>query len=163
MKKKNKIIAIGALITFLIYHGIDYQYNPNYEIIEENDEAFGRYSKGRIYIGDEEYLESLKDVNENDILVLDKRFNDNPFMKVYDSNIINNKEIRNEILEVLCRYEECYPSPWDRSIESMRVEWLMHNLSYFFDYESHRTRDVDLDNNDEHYYDNILLRKILKL
>ena len=163
MKKRNKIIALGALAALLAYHGIDYQYTPNYEIYDENDDAFGRYSKGKVYIGNTEYLESLKNINEDDILVLDHRYGENPFMKVYNSNIITDKEVRNEILEVLCEYEKCYPSPWDRTIESMRVEWLMHNVSYFFDYESHRTRDVDLDNNDEHNYDNILYRKILKL
>ena len=45
----------------------------------------------------------------------------------------------------------------------MRVEWIMHNISYFFDYERHRTTDVDLDNNDEKVYNNTILRKILKL
>lgn len=163
MKKKRKIIAIGAIIALLAYHGIDYQYHPVYEIYDQADDAFGSYSKGKIYIGNLNYLLNLENVLPDDILVLDQRDGEDPNMKIFNSNLISDKNIRNEILEVLQRYEEYYPSNWDRSIESMRVEWLMHNISYFFDYERHRTIDVDLDNNDEKVYNNTILRKILKL
>ena len=84
-------------------------------------------------------------------------------MKIITSYTITDKNIRNEILEVLCRYEELHPSPWDRSIESMRLEWLAHNISYLFHNQRHRTADVDLDNNDEKYYKKSIFNKILKI
>ena len=42
----------------------------------------------------------------------------------------------------------------------MRLEWLMHNLSFLFNYQQHRTEDVDLNNADEELYDNKLLQKV---
>ena len=161
--KKKKLALIGALAILLTYHSIDYQYHPTYEILEEQEDAFATYSEGRIFIGNGKFLKSLTDVNDKDILILDERNKEDPNFKIFNSASITNKNIRNEILEVLCRYEECFPSRWDRTIESMRVEWFMHNLSYFFEYQRNRTTDVDLNNNDENYYNNPILRKILKL
>ena len=167
MKKTKKIrkkaIILGAILALLTYHSIDYQYHPSYEILEESDEAFARYSKGRIFIGSKAYLAKLKDVGENDILVEDLRHSNDPNFKIHNSCLITDKNIRNEILVVLCEYEKCNPSEWSRTIESMRLEWLMHNLSYTFNYELHRTTDVDLNNNDEKIYDDILLRKVFKI
>ncbi len=169
MKKKNKKITIlrrtlivGALLALLSYHFIDFQDNPTYEIIEECDEAFARYSKGKIYIGNKEYLNSLKCINENDILVEDLRDSKDPDFKIHNSYLVTDRNIRNEILTILLEYEQRYPSNWDRTIESMRLEWLAHNLSYIFNYELHRTADVDLNNEDEKLYDNTMLQKMLK-
>ena len=164
-KTKRKLMAISAaLILSTTYMSIDHEYHPNYEIIAENPcGPFGCYSCGYIYIGSKAYLSSLTNLTEDDILVEDQRFSSDPNMKIYSSYRIDDKDIRNEILEVLCRYEECYPSPWDRTIESMRLEWLMHNISYYFDHQTHRTEDVDLDNNEQDYYDKPILNKILKL
>lgn len=164
-KVKRKLLALSAALAIATtYYSIDHVYHPQYEICADGTKAFATYSKGKIYIGSDYFLSSLKDVNEDDILVCDERFSkNNPNMQIYSSYRIDDKEIRNEILEVLCRYEECYPSPWDRTIESMRVEWAMHNLSYIFDHRRDHTTDVDLDNNDQEQYDNEILRKILKL
>ena len=168
-KKKNykrKLLAFStALILATTYASTDYIYHPNYEIINEEPRGpFGCYSCGYIYIGSKSYLKSLTNITENDILVEDQRYNrEDPNMKIYSSYKIQDKELRNEILEVLCEYEECYPSPWNRTIESMRLEWLMHNISYFFNHEQKRTQDVDLDNDEEKYYDNPILQKIFKV
>lgn len=159
----KKMLLMGALLGILTYHGIDYQYHPNIEILDQDDDAFARYSKGKIFIGSQDYLDKLKNVGEYDVLVLDEREGEDPDFKIYNSYLITDKEVRNEILEVLCKYEECYPSDWDRTIESMRLEWLMHNFSYVFNYETNRTTDVDLNNKDEEVYQNPLLRKIFKL
>ncbi len=161
--KRNLLAASAALVILASYGSIDYEYHPNYEIVDEICGPFGCYSCGNVYIGSRNYLRSLTNITENDILVEDQRFSADPNMKIYSSYRITDKDIRNEILEVLCRYEECYPSPWDRTIESMRLEWTMHNFSYYFNNETNRTRDVDLDNDEQEYYDNPVLRKILKL
>ena len=163
-KTKRKLMAISAaLIIGTTYISVDHEYHPNYEIVAEQPGPFGCYSCGYIYIGSKAYLSSLTNLSEDDILVEDQRFSSDPNMKIYSSYRIEDKDLRNEILEVLCKYEECYPSPWDRTIESMRLEWLMHNYSYFFDHQTHRTEDVDLNNKEEEYYDKPILNKIFKI
>ncbi len=168
MNKKNlkrKLIALSiALMTLTTYYNTNKTYNPSYEIVKENPKGpFGCYSCGKIYIGSKYYLESLTDLSEDDILVEDRRYTKDPNMIIYSSYRITNKDLRNEILEVLCEYESCYPSPWNRTIESMRLEWLIHNLSYYCDLEVNRTGNVDLDNDEEEYYDIPILNKIFKI
>ncbi len=162
-KTKKKILIASAIIALATYHSIDYRYVSNYKIINSKENGFATYSSGRIFVGDIEYLCSIKDKQESDIFVEDQRDFKDPNFKIYSSYLINDKRIRNEILEVLCIYEELHPSNWNRTIESMRVEWLIHNLSHFFNYEKKRTIDVDLNNNDEELYNKKIYRKILKL
>ena len=164
-KLEKQLLAIStSLVLLTSYYNIDYIYHPTYEILNENHGPFACYSCGHVYIGSKYYLHSLTDLTEDDILVEDQRFNKyDPNMKIYSSYRIEDKDIRNEILEILCKYEECYPSPWDRTIESMRLEWLMHNISFFFNHEQNRTGDVDLNNEEEEYYDKPVLNKILKI
>ncbi len=162
MKKyKKQLLYLTAVISLIAYYGKDHKYSPNYEIID--DEAFASYSDGLVYIGDEAFLNSVK-CSENDILVCDNRNNqDDPDMIIHNSCNITDKDTRNEILEIVCEYEKCYPSKWERSIESMRLEWFMHNVSYYFNYRRDRTMDVDLNNKDEKKYSSKTLRKALKL
>ena len=84
-------------------------------------------------------------------------------MVIYNSCDIVDKDIRNDILEVLCEYEERYPTDWDRSIESMRLEWLCHNMAYCFNYRTDDSCEVDLNNSDEEKYDKKVLSRILRL
>ena len=83
-------------------------------------------------------------------------------MKICNSYLVTCPKQRKEILEVLCHYEECYPTDWDRSLDSMRLEWTIHNLSHLLGYDLKSSRDVDLDNADEEYYQNKVLVKLLK-
>ena len=160
---RRRMLIIGTTLALLTYGGIDHVYVPQYEIMEESCTEFACYSQGRIFIGNAYFLRHLTDIKEGDVLVLDQRNSSDPNMKIISSCEITDKDVRNEILEVLCRYEEMYPSKWDRTIESMRLEWLMHNLSYFFEHETKRTKDVDLNNGDQEYYDNYILNKIFKV
>lgn len=147
------------MIAYLYKHN----YKPNYKILGKGEEAYASYSNGLVYIGDKEFLDNLHDLNENDVLVLDHRYGDDPNMEIYNSYIFNDKDIRNEILEIICCYEKEYPSEWDRSIESMRLEWFCHNISWYFNYKTDHTSEVDLDNDDEVKYDQKILSRILKL
>ena len=45
----------------------------------------------------------------------------------------------------------------------MKVEWFMHNIFYYFNFQRNRTEHVDFNNKDEKKYDNTVIRKILKL
>ena len=167
-KLKKALITVGVSVAILgAYINTDYEYTRSYEILDDNTPAFASYCDGNIYIGDRRFLSSIYHsglYQEGDIFVLDKRdYEPDPDMKVINSCIIDDKNIRNDIIEVLQIYEEMYPTDWDRTTESMRLEWYMHNLSYKFNYETSRTCDVDLDNDEEEKYDNKVLRKILKL
>ena len=84
-------------------------------------------------------------------------------MVICDSCRIKDKDIRNEVIEVLCKYEEMYPSNWDRSIESMRFEWFCHNAAYYVNYKVDDSSEVDLNNKDEDKYDNKILRRIFRI
>ncbi len=103
------------------------------------------------------------DVFEGDVLIEDFRYGDNPDMCIYDSYKIDDKDKRNDILEVLCLYEDMYPSSWDRSIDSMRLEWYMHNLGHYLNYKKDHNDNVDLDNEDEDDFDNKVLTRLLRL
>ena len=106
-KIKKKLLAVSAALVLLTTYGsIEHDYNPQYQIIDEQPcGPFGCYSCGYIYIGSKSYLASLTDINENDILVEDQRFSSDPNMKIYSSYRIDDRDLRDEILEVLCRYE----------------------------------------------------------
>lgn len=110
------------------------------------------YNKGLVYIGTKEEIELLESVNEDDILVIDKRDEKDPDMRVLSSYQINNRMTQKEILEILLEYEKLYPSDWDRSLSSMQMEWLAHNFMAFFSYKTERTFDVDFNNHDEEKY-----------
>ena len=110
-----------------------------------------RYSNGTVYIGDKKYLESIKPDN-NDILVLDERDKKDANMRVYASFLISDPIIQDEIIDILLLYEKEYPSCWERSKESMKLEWICHNILSRFSYKNNRTDDVDFNNSDEILY-----------
>ena len=166
MKKKTKIVitSITAACMLFAYYNYDYKYVPEYQVIECNNKSNifkAKYRNGNVYI-----VKSLKEIdyiNESDIIVLDQRYKDDPNMKIISSHEINDKNIRNDIIEILLEYEKLYPSKWTRTIESMRLEWFVHNLFYDLNYKRNHTNNVDLDNNDEDKYQNKILNKILKI
>lgn len=169
MKHKNLKVkrACFVLISSFILYGYlkyDHVYNPTYVITEDQD-YFATYSNGKIYIGDYEYINSIKyKIGKNDIIVYDERNGLDPNMQIVSSYKINDKDIRNEILEVLQIYESLYPSKWDRTIETMRLEWFVHNISHSFNYKTDHSDDVDLDNDDQLKYENVkILNKLLHL
>ena len=129
---KKRLLFLSLFIFIIDYHLFKYDYYPSYELLMDDD-AFASYKDGKIYIGNKKFLRSLS-VNDHDILIEDRRYLRDPNMKVYHSYQIIDGNVQNDILEVLCRYNEIFPSDWDRSIDSMRVEWFFHNLSYYCHY-----------------------------
>ena len=77
-------------------------------------------------------------------------------MKIKNSYLILDSKTRKEILESLIKYENENPSNWNRTIETMELEWEAHNILYYLNYKKDHTTDVDLDNNDEDKYLKIL-------
>ncbi|MBP5684152.1 MAG: hypothetical protein J6X02_02720 [Bacilli bacterium] len=110
------------------------------------------YNSGTIYIGDEEYLSTIGELGVNDVLVLDKRDNEDPDLKIIDAYRIVNNEIKEEIVEGLLLYEEVYPTKWFRTTKTSVREWVSHDLMYRFGYKRHRTTYLDLNNADEKTY-----------
>ena len=147
----------------MAYYNYDYKYVPKYEIIEDKKNPFftAKYRYGSVYIIKD--LREIDSIDENDIIILDQRNKSNPNMKIISSHEITDKNIRNDIIEILLEYEKMYPSKWDRTIESMRLEWFVHNLFYDINYKRDHTDNVDLDNDDENKYQNKILNKILKI
>ena len=164
-KVKTRLIAISiaSMCAFGAYK-YEHKYTPNISIECSDEDCFvARYSKGYVYIGSKEYINSLK-INENDICVEILTSSTDPDMKVISSCEIKDKDIRNEILEIICVYEELYPSDWDRTIETMRLEWFVHNFCYDINYKRDHTTNVDFDNDEQELYEKYkILNKILKL
>lgn len=159
-KKKNKIIITSLVL--LIYLNHRHHYKPEYRILPKKEEAYASYEDGLIYIGNKNYIDNIIK-KDGDILIEDRRFDDDPDMVICNSCKVTDKELRNEILEVICKYEKDNNSNWDRSIESMRVEWFMHNLCYRLKYKTDHTMDVNLNNEDEEKYNNKILQLIFKI
>ena len=133
-------------------------FNENY-VIEDNV-PFATYNNREIYIGNQEFIERIKDSNSPDIYIIDDRNNKDPDMAICNSFKIKTYREMTSILRVILEYEKEYPSKWDRTLESMEKEWLIHNLCYFLNIRTERTEEVDLNNKDEDKYSsykNILL------
>lgn len=164
-KRQHRLIVLALLAGLTFFSTRERKYEPDYEIVAEDefDNPFARYSKGNIYIGSEEYINYIKPyVNEEDILIIDSSsISDDPNFTIIDSYLIEDKDLINEILEVIIAYAELHPSHWNRSIESMRNEYMIHNIFYNLNYERERTSSVDLNNEDEEKYNSKLLSKIL--
>ena len=161
MKKWEKTLIGLSILIVLGNYCIDHNYDTSTIDIVDGY-YYATYSDGCVYIGDKCFLDEI-DCNEGDILIENLSDDDDPNFKIIDSKKIIDKNKRNEILEKLCCYESEYPSRWDRSIESMRLEWFMHNIGYDNGLETKRTKDVDLNNEDENKYNNKVLSKIFRL
>ncbi|MBR1817544.1 MAG: hypothetical protein IJ772_01720, partial [Bacilli bacterium] len=101
-------------------------------------------------------------MSENDYFVLDERNYYDANMKVFDSYKIHDEVDQEALLRILLYYEQLYPSSWNRSLESMKLEWRVHNALYQLHYEEHRTRDVDFNNADEKKYSKAVLKRMIK-
>lgn len=136
-----------------------YPYN---EVPYETIAPYTTYSKGSVYIADAETIKRII-VDSCDLYVIDDRGNEkNPDMCICNSYKIRSKEDIREIVEILLQYESEFPSDWERTAESMYNEIRMHNKGFDLGYKETRTRDVDLDNNDEEKFNNPMLSLLLK-
>ena len=149
-KKIKYALVIGASCLFVSFStNKEYEYHPDYEILTDSD-AYAKYPDGNVYIGDLDYINSIE-CNPNDILVLDER-SEKSNIKVIDSYKIKDRDYRNDIINIILEYENEYPSNWDRSAETMRDEWFVHNMLYGLGIRRSSTTDVDFENNEEKVY-----------
>lgn len=155
--KLTLVIIITSLS--LTYYNADYEYNCDYEILDDSSNAYGKYSKGLVYIGNEDFFKNIEQINSGDILIDE---NDKS-MKIISSYRILNKNDRNDIINILKNYEQKNNTKYNRSLESMRMEWFVHNLLYYCNIKRERTKDVDFENSEENIYNIKVLSKILKI
>ena len=152
--KKTCFLIVASSITLASYKKYNKIYIPNHIIIEDKD-YFAKYSNGKIYIGTDQYISSIKNkVDYNDVLVIDERNSNNPSFKILSSYKIHELTKKAEIVSALQKYDSLYPSSnkWDRSTESLMTEWDCHNMAFLFGLWRNRSADVDLDNKDEEKY-----------
>ena len=153
MACNKKVLFASILLFFMQNPKTEMVLSRDYQIVEQQNEAYAKYRDGNIYIGKKSFLKNV-DYQEGDVLVEDQRNNyDNPNMRVYFSYRIRDEECIDEIIDALQRYEEEFPSIWNRSSNSMKVEWYIHNILYDMNYQRKRTSHVDFNNADEKLYD----------
>lgn len=107
-----------------------------------------------VYIGSTSEIESIRDDSSKDIYVEDRRSKEDPDMRICNSYEIIKPGEMEAILDVLQEYERKYPTLWERTTKNMKKEWIAHNICYYLHYETKRTDEVDLNNDDEDDYEN---------
>ena len=89
--------------------------------------------------------------SHGEIAVYDDRFTQNPSFRIYDSYRIRKNSIKREVLSAMIAYNEAYPTEprWQRTMESLVLEWMEHNFAYRVGFLRKRACNVDLDNHAE--------------
>ena len=154
-RKQYRLVAFSSIL-FIVSMSNVHGYHADYEILNDANGAYATYGNGNVYIGDEEYIDSLEK-NNNDVYIIDER-EELQNMKVLNSYRITDSNYRRDIINIMEDYENRYPSEWDRSEETMITEWAVHNTLYGFNYQTDRTQDVDFENTEEEQYKNLALK-----
>lgn len=122
------------------------------------------YEEDNVYICSSvtEGLKLSQSCQESDIVVVDQSDHRDPNMKILSSCKVKDTEHMRQILEIIKKYCDSKETNWDRSIESMQNEWVIHNICSSLLIRNDRTDDVDLNNGDEIIYKSKILSKILR-
>jgi len=150
----KKILSLTVALSLFLPISGSTKRNKNDRVYHDFTIVKGsiKYSKGTIYIGSRFYLSRLKDVEEDDILVIDSRKSVDPDVRIKDSYKVTNPETREEIIDALLEYEDKFPTNWERSRITLIREWYAHNVMYRLGQEHGSTKDVDFNNDDEITY-----------
>ena len=172
MPVKRKSINITPFIIIIIltlalhsHMRTPHVYNPHYRVADGKP-YYATYSNGRVFIGDPTYLESIKsEITPQDIIVVDNRKDPtDPNMEVKTEEPIYDKEIREEIIELIQIYSYYRPSDWKRTISSMRLEWFSYNITFFLKHNLDFDANIEFKNsNEQKYYDVRILNRLFKL
>ena len=142
-----------AFALFVIYSLIIFKLNSRRNIKVNYNEEYDKYSDGCFACINDKNIFIVEDkdgaYDDNNIYVIDSRYDNDPNMIVYNSYKIKSLDEIKEILKILKEYERQYPSEWERSILSMEYEWIVHNLAYYLNIYPDSSKDVDLYNADE--------------
>lgn len=131
--------ALTTLPT-VYYNNYDINLNTKYASINDHD----------IYIVKDN---TTIQYNDKDIFIIDLR-EEQEDIKIVSSYRIKNNMMRNEIINIILKYNETYPAKkaWIRSQKSLNNEWTIHNILYYFYLYRDHTKDVDFETNEEKIY-----------
>lgn len=123
------------------------------ELAKLQIEPFGKYNnKNNVYIVSQNEAEKLEPlIPKKDVIIVDKRKNDDPNMQVKSSYKISKKKQQKKIIQLMQNYNELHPvlPAWSRTDESLLTEWKFHNIAYDLRIKRERTADTDFNNGDE--------------
>ena len=168
MENNRKILTVYLsmmliLLSLLNNRGENVN-SEEYNVEQESYEIDYLYKESNVYI-----CGSLRDgielgnvCKDSDIIVVDQSDYKDPNMKILSSYKVKDTEDMKHILGIIKRYCDSKETSWDRSIESMQNEWIIHNICSSLLIRNDRTDDVDLNNSDEIIYKSKILTKILQ-
>lgn len=130
------------------------KFNEDYK--SEKTVPFATYNNWEIYIGNKRYIERIRDDNTSNIYIIDDRSNKDPNMIICNSFKIKTEKEMIDILKIILEYENIYPSNWDRTLKTMKREWIIHNLCHLLNIQIESAENVDLNNLDEEKYNNCI-------
>ena len=167
MEKKNKknvlIYLMALLVSLSLYHNKNKKREKENLTSDNTYSVYGNYNKGKVYICDS--MNDAKKVYElcdkNDVVVVDQTEFEDPNMKIVSSYKITDKEDMIQILNIIKDYCKNKGSNWNRSINSMQNEWVVHNICSNMFIKRSSTNDVDLNNGDENLYNSKIVGKML--
>ena len=154
-KRKRLFIIISTYIILLVTPKIyadsipdSITYNSAYSV--DTDDYYATLKNKHVYFikTEDKYTYTPPDDN---IYIVDERDGIDPNISIIDSYKFTDKEVK-ELVSIILKYEEMYPTDWYRTFTSAVREWILHNRGYVLNIESDRTRQVDLNNNDEEKY-----------
>lgn len=167
LKIRNTILLLTATTLTLIspytkkarVYNLNYSINSSYHY-QDTTVPFAKSTCGDIYIINEEIEDVYKPPTKDAIVIIDETKDNDPNIRIKQSCNINDANQMMEVLEIVKRYNELYPSGWERSIDSMMNEWEVHNILSRINYMPKHTDHVDLNNDNEKTYDHKVLTKI---
>lgn len=168
MEKDNRKKILAYISMLLILLSLSHCKRKNIDIedycVEEaSQDTCYSYKEGKVYICSscEEAEELSNECDKADIIVVDQSDYKDPNMKILSSYRVTDTEEMRQILQIIKGYCASKESHWDRSIESMQNEWVIHNICSSLLIRNDRTDDVDLNNGDEIIYKSKIISKIL--
>ena len=154
MKKSNlKRIIILLISQILLLSSLSCQTKRNKSQYLGNKDTVSMYSydSGKVLIVNPDNIDNALGIKDKgDLVVMDYRDTENPDMKIMSSiNVDSIKEMR-QVIDALLDYNDAVESkqPWNRSKDSMTIEWKLHNILYELGLFDSHTIDVDFNNNE---------------
>lgn len=166
-KKMIKVLSIYLSFVMLLncssgnkkQRKFSYEINADYE--QFCDEEYAKYLDYNLYFGNRSYLLSYSSDDDN-ICIVDARNRRNPNFEICDSYKITSEEDMINIISVILKYSEEFPGDWKRTLEGMRIEWIIHNYAYNLGILKDNSGSVNFDKRDAIIYENEFIKLLFK-
>ncbi len=122
----------------------NYSYPSGCTTIEDSGRVFFYKNVSSKFFEDENNYPEGYDP-QKDLLIGDFTNQNNPTLYAYQAHKINNNA-HDEIVDIMLKYDETHNTDWERTKESLLIEWREHNR---YSWASARAQNVDFDNNEE--------------